>query len=48
MYFRAKKSSKNQAKHKQLPPQFHFATLTDDNYIILVQNLVKRETILPG
>ena len=38
----------NQLKHKQLPPQIHFAILTHDNQIKPVHCLVKLETVLPS
>ena len=40
----------NHVKHKQLPPQVLFATLTHDDQIKLkqVNGLVKHETVLPS
>ena len=38
----------NQSKHKQVPPQFLFATLTSHSHINLVHCLVKPETVIPS
>ena len=38
----------NQLKHKNLPPQVHFATLTPDNQNNPVQSLVKQDTVIPS
>ena len=38
----------NQRKHKQLPPQIHFATLTHDKQIKPEHYLVEHETVLPS
>ena len=38
----------NETKHKQLPPQFHFAKLSGDNQIKPVHHLVQHLTVLPS
>ena len=38
----------NQLKHKNLPPQDHFATPTRDNQIKPVHSLVKQGTVFPS
>ena len=38
----------HQVKHKQIPPQFQFATLNQDNHIISLHHLVRNEIVLPS
>ena len=47
-FYPEKELQLKQLKHKQLPPQIRFATLTHDNQIKPVQYLVKHETALPS